>query len=93
MLATSLLTFYPEETVRNTSKDTQRSTAKYVLFLFVFLAVMPACKHFRARDQTHAIAVTVLDPQPAEPPGNSKIQCIITRTEIFHMSKNRRVIK
>ena len=42
-----------------------------------FLATPPACRSSQARDQTHttavtrAIAVTVLDPKPTEPPGNS----------------------
>ena len=48
----------------------------FVLFCFVLAAPM-ACRSSRARDRTHATAmtqvtaVTLPDPQPAEPPGHS----------------------
>lgn len=37
-----------------------------------------AYKYSRARDQTYAIAMTMLEPQPAEPPGNSKMTVILS---------------
>ena len=44
-----------------------------MLILLFWEAIPAACKGFLVRDQTRATAVTVLDPYPTEPPGDSLI--------------------
>ena len=44
---------------------------RFELSDFFFLAAPKACISFQARNQTHAIVVTTLDPKPAAPQGNS----------------------
>ena len=38
-----------------------------IIIIVYFLAVPTACGSSQARDWTHAIAVTILDPQPTTP--------------------------
>ena len=50
----------------------------YILFLKnIFLATPMACISSQSRDQTRATAVTMPDPQSAEPPGNFKLHIFI----------------
>ena len=46
--------------------------AHIYICICIFLASSAACGSSLARDQTWATAVTMLDPSPAEPPGNPR---------------------
>ena len=48
-----------------------------IAMIFVFLDIPTACGSSQAGDQTHAIAVTMMDPLPTEPPGNCRSAMIL----------------